>query len=311
MVNTQHRRRRDGEEMDAEAELDPRPLRRDRSRFEIDIRHLVCVPHLSSRVPFVDRERHVLFFPFWGGVSSRMFGSDRILTLWPSLLRSPVLSQFAWSPLVEMALERNMHLLHPINHTRIPPNFPLLSPNDQYSPIPGLLTLHIRRGDFAQHCDHLAYYSSTWNGFNTFPSFPDQFTPPPRNPPSPPSSSQRKNIEVYRKHCYPTIDQIVDKVLDVKATAVGRNLKNVYILTNGVADWTEQLKEALGRAAKWDRIVSSKDIELNKEQKYIAPAIDMMIGQKGQVFVGNGVRRCSDVGLFCFRTLTRWRSSQR
>jgi FMN phosphatase YigB (HAD superfamily) len=83
----------------------------------------------------------------------------------------------------------------------------------------------------------------------------------------------------------------VDKVLDVKATAVGRNLKNVYILTNGVADWTEQLKEALGRAAKWDRIVSSKDIELNKEQKYIAPAIDMMIGQRGQVFVGNGVRR--------------------
>jgi hypothetical protein len=228
------------------------------------------------------------------GLSSRMFGSDRLLTLWPSLRRSPVLTQFAWSPLVEMALERNMHLLHPINHTSIPSNFPLLPPNDQYSPIPGLLTLHLRRGDFAQHCDHLAYYSSTWNGFNSFASFPDQFTPPPRNPPSnasSSSSSQRKNIEVYRKHCYPTIDQIVDKVLDVKATAVGRNLKNVYILTNGVADWTEQLKEALGRAAKWDRIVSSKDIELNKEQKYIAPAIDMMIGQRGQVFVGNGVRR--------------------
>jgi hypothetical protein len=37
LVDTQHRRRRDREEMDAEAELDPGPMRRDRSRFETDI----------------------------------------------------------------------------------------------------------------------------------------------------------------------------------------------------------------------------------------------------------------------------------
>jgi len=93
----------------------------------------------------------------------------------------------------------------------------------------------------------------------------------------------------YRKHCFPTIDQIVDKVMDVKATSVGKNLRRVYILTNGVSEWVTQLKEALRKAAKWENIVSSKDIELNREQKYIATAIDMMIGQKGQVFVGNGV----------------------
>jgi hypothetical protein len=84
----------------------------------------------------------------------------------------------------------------------------------------------------------------------------------------------------------------VDRVLDVKAAAVGRGLRNVYILTNGVSEWTKQLKEALRRAGKWESIPSSKDIEPNWEQRYISPAVDMMIRQKGQVFVGNEVRRC-------------------
>jgi len=34
--------------------------------------------------------------------------------------------------------------------------------------IDGLLALHIRRGDFAGHCDELAKWSSDWNGFNQF-----------------------------------------------------------------------------------------------------------------------------------------------
>ena len=219
--------------------------------------------------------------------SLRIFGSERILPLWPSLIESPVLTQFTWSPLVEMALEKNMHLLRPPEETPIPPSFPHLPAGDKCSPIPGLLALHIRRGDFAGYCDHFARYSSTWNGFNSFAALPDKFVPPPRE-----SSGEPPPPEVadyYRKHCFPTIDQIVDKVMDVKATSVGKNLRRVYILTNGVSEWVTQLKEALRKAAKWENIVSSKDIELNREQKYIATAIDMMIGQKGQVFVGNGV----------------------
>ena len=213
-----------------------------------------------------------------------MFGTERILPLWPSLIRSPVLTQFAWSPLVEEGVQKNMHFLLPPRNTPIPPNFPLLPANDQYAPIPGLLALHIRRGDYAEHCRGFITYGSTWMGFNTFPSFQDRF---------PPSSEEWAGLNataLYFKHCFPTIEQIVEKVMDVKKTSIGKDLRNVYILTNGAREWVAELKDALRQAAKWDKVTSSRDILLNKEQKYIAQAIDMMIAHKAQVFIGNGVR---------------------
>ncbi|KAJ3744267.1 hypothetical protein DFH05DRAFT_1494529 [Lentinula detonsa] len=40
--------------------------------------------------------------------------------------------------------------------------------------IPGLLVLHIRRGDFAQHCVNLVKWGSAFNGFNAFEDMRDQ-----------------------------------------------------------------------------------------------------------------------------------------
>jgi FMN phosphatase YigB (HAD superfamily) len=121
-------------------------------------------------------------------------------------------------------------------------------------------------------------------GLNTFPSFQDRF------PPSFQESTGLNTTALYFKHCFPTIEQIVDKVMDVKKTSIGKDLRNVYILTNGAREWIAELKEALRQAAKWDKVTSSRDLLLNKEQKYIAQAIDMMIGHKAQIFIGNGVR---------------------
>ncbi|EIM86351.1 uncharacterized protein STEHIDRAFT_78833 [Stereum hirsutum FP-91666 SS1] len=36
----------------------------------------------------------------------------------------------------------------------------------EYTPIPGLLVLHIRRGDFEEHCRNLAGWGVLWQGFN-------------------------------------------------------------------------------------------------------------------------------------------------
>lgn len=77
--------------------------------------------------------------------------------------------------------------------------------------------------------------------------------------------------------------------MEIKSTPTGQNLKNLYIMSNGDSSWIKKLKAALRQAAKWDNIVGSKDIRLSKEQRYVAHSVDMLIGQKAQVFVGNGV----------------------
>ena len=152
------------------------------------------------------------------------------------------------------------------------------------APFPGLLVLHIRRGDFKDHCHHLANWSSEWNGFNSFPEFIDKF--------SRPSGggwgvTTPANTALYLKHCFPTVEQIVDKVMEVRNVSEG--LKNVYVMTNGGLSWVNELKTALRKAHNWDQIASSSDLKLSREQKYVAQTVDMMIGQRAHVFIGNGV----------------------
>ena len=90
------------------------------------------------------------------------------------------------------------------------------------------------------------------------------------------------------KHCFPTIRQIVDKVTEVQKVSEG--LRNVYVMTNAPVSWLEELKVELMKVHKWNQISSSRDLKLSWEQKYVAQTVDMMIGQRAQVFIGNGVR---------------------
>jgi hypothetical protein len=101
---------------------------------------------------------------------------------------------------------------------------------------------------------------------------------------------------MYFKACFPTIEQIVEKVQDVLADQKDlygntKELKSIYILTNGDVEWLQRLKEALMQVKKWDAVVSSRDLKLTWEAKPVAQAVDMLIGQRAQVFIGNGVRR--------------------
>lgn len=149
------------------------------------------------------------------------------------------------------------------------------------------MALHIRRGDFEQHCQNLALWGSDWNGFNCHPDFPDQFTVPP----GPNDSPER--MQIYMKHCYPTIPQIVEKVMAVKNARRGKGtpLRKIFIMSNGSKEWLAELKAALMQEGpgEWDGIHSSRDLTLSWEQKYVAQAVDMHIGQRAQVFIGNGV----------------------
>lgn len=170
--------------------------------------------------------------------------------------------------------------------------------SDPLSPISGLLAVHIRRGDYEQHCKHLADWSAGFNGFSQFEGLLDRFEVPPGGGWG---ENTKENYGIYGHHCYPTIEQIVEKVAEVREdatamaatfsgeTASGYSLKKLFIMTNGEHDWIEELKDSLREMGGWETVVASNDLRLNWDQKFIGQAIDMAIGQKAEYFIGNGV----------------------
>ena len=177
--------------------------------------------------------------------------------------------------------------------------------------IPGLMVLHVRRGDYLEHCTFLAETYEDFVSVNNFPNMPDAFTVPekvniPRNVKTSP-----ENLEYYRQRCFPSVDEIAKKVAEVRATPSGRDLRKVYIMTNGDKAFINELKVALWDVGEWEAVSSSRDLVLDWEQKFVAQAVDQLVAQRAQVLVGNGVstafgsyvKRAAD-GLEKFSTLT-------
>ncbi|SRR5258708_1899999 len=74
----------------------------------------------------------------------RLLGSERLLSLWSTYSKSPILTQFKWSPIVLGAVQKN---LRPLSSPRS--WIPWKSTNeDEIYQVPGLVTMHIRRGDY-------------------------------------------------------------------------------------------------------------------------------------------------------------------
>ncbi|KIP04154.1 hypothetical protein PHLGIDRAFT_25752 [Phlebiopsis gigantea 11061_1 CR5-6] len=210
----------------------------------------------------------------------------RLLSIWPVLSESPTLRLLGWSPLIHAAFDVNRHLFAPIQPLDPLPIPTSLEPlRDPYASIPGLLVLHIRRGDFEDHCTHLAQWGAAFNGFNSFPELPDQWTTPPGTWKG---ETTEENLQFYLRRCFPSIPQIVEKVEEVRSSRAGQGLKNIYVMTNAKARWASQLKTALRKKGGWETIATSRELDLTREQKYVAQAVDMLIGQRAQVLIGNG-----------------------
>ncbi|KAH9936916.1 hypothetical protein B0H21DRAFT_698938 [Amylocystis lapponica] len=223
----------------------------------------------------------------WGVMGS----PDRMLDIWPRFSASPILTEFRWSPLIESAFDTNHVFLRPLNASEplfstLPPQLPSAA---RYTPLPGLLALHVRRGDYLQHCVRLADWHSSYTAFNGFPQFPDQLR---ASVPHDAQGSERRAL--VRPHCWPTIAEIVQRAEEVRATPEGEGLVDVYVMTNGERGWVRELEAALRATRRWRTITSSRDLLLSYEQKFVAQAVDMLIGQRAQVMIGNGVR------LHCF-----------
>ncbi|KAI0327652.1 hypothetical protein GY45DRAFT_1256570 [Cubamyces sp. BRFM 1775] len=214
-----------------------------------------------------------------------VFGSKRALGIWQSLKNSPILTEFRWSQLIEDAFTANRHLFSPTSWLSWLSSLVYTPSAYPYDVIPGLLVLHVRRGDFEGHCLHFARWSSQWNGFNQFPELPDQFVPPPS---AGWGEATEEGKKIYLRHCFPDIEQMVERVQEIRNTPAGQGLKYIYIMTNGKKPWVQALKDALGKTGGWQKIVSSRDLTLNWEQQYVAQSVDMLIGERAQVLIGNG-----------------------
>ena len=220
-------------------------------------------------------------------------GSERLVDVMPDLFKSPIVTEFRWSPLIEGILRQNFEHF-------APDGLPYSSlDNNPYPTIEGLLVMHLRRGDFGEHCKNLAEWSSTFTGFNQIPGIVDKFTIPPRGPKG---HLTNEGARAYQRACFPTIQDIVQRVGEIRASGSGKRLKNIYVMTNGKREWLAELKAAFLAAGHWDSIASSRDLELNHEQQYVAQAADMLIGQRADVFIGNGV---SQIKKRIFGHLTR------
>lgn len=212
-----------------------------------------------------------------------MFGNkNEILPVWPTFSQSPILKLFGWSALAQSAFDANRALFSPpplIESYVAAPACPHCI--DPYAPLPGLLAMHIRRGDFLEHCSNLCRWNSGFSAFNEFPQLPDQWHKP--------EGSDEERMAVYLRRCLPTVAQIVEKVEAVRASDAGAGLRNIYIMTNGDREWLAALKNALFSVFPWEHIATSRDLTWTPEQKYVAQATDMLIGERAQVLIGNGV----------------------
>ncbi|KAF7298655.1 hypothetical protein MIND_00812700 [Mycena indigotica] len=194
--------------------------------------------------------------------------TERVLDIFPDLSSSPILTHFDWSPLIHGQFLINSHHFIPSN---------LRSPDlyDIRTPIPGLLVLHVRRGDYEGWCSYIAMsWGLVYNGFNRFPQFPDK-SPAPHDPEG-------------LHHCLPSIPDMVAKVQSV-VNDTGYPLTKVFIMTNAKAPWLTDLVNAIAKIHVWpDGISTSRDLALSWDGRFVSQAVDMLAAQRAEVFIGNG-----------------------
>jgi hypothetical protein len=208
---------------------------------------------------------------------TRLFGEPRLLDIWPELSQSPILQRFAWFSLIVNAYNRKQDLFES---------------KTQRSPIPdalsekvtlpnylgGLLVVHIRQGDFQGHCKYLQKHSCGYNAFNVFPEFSDRFEPP---------TDYWSRSAYYTDHCYPSSERIISKIESVRQKH--GTIRRLYIMTNAKGSWFASLLEKLEQTASWDTIATNRDLNFTQEQRYASQALDALVAQRAEAFIGNGV----------------------
>lgn len=126
-------------------------------------------------------------------------------------------------------------------------------------------SLHIRRGDYEGHCEHLARCSSSFLAFNALPQL---------DPLSGGAwgENTHENLAIYRKHCYPA----VTRVREVQQTEHAQGLESAYIMTNGAVPWvgrgSSRPRFGTRAALRTSRVAGTSGAEVRRTQ-----AVDMLV----------------------------------
>jgi hypothetical protein len=201
--------------------------------------------------------------------------SARVLSLWDEYKTSPVSRLLAPSAIVKAAVDRNEPLFLPSQRLAYP----------ERDPYDRMLAIHLRRGDFKRHCLKMAGMNLTFHSWNLLPSLPDKFIPEGYTP---------EGNALFQKHCYPDRDMILDKIRESREDYIAaspgehRVLDMIFLMTNDATGWVDELKTELMQSG-WNTVVTTKDFELDREQKDVGMAVDMEFAIKAAVFIGNGV----------------------
>jgi len=296
-------------------------------------------------------------------LSLRVFGY-RILSLWHDLRKSPLLAGWDWSPLIYTEVEgvgfpvprstltARLRSVLPHTHPWASRHSTDIAPNHHHEVpfiIPGLIAVHVRRGDYEEHCKFLSWARAEygfWAAFGSYsvsqPTFPKGVAhhdiPPDRCDPAfpklndtlydpPYAASPHKNEdgtvdpttltleELISSHCWQDLDSIRDRLHAVREwqkAKNGRELKDVFLLTNSNDDdWMSALKEVLKKDGWVGQIKTSRDIapKLSATGMSVNQGVDMAIAHWSEVFLGNGVCSYSQCHLHGYYSLTTPRTS--
>lgn len=225
-----------------------------------------------------------------------LISGNRSLGLSLQFLDTPTSRLLGASPLVQSAILRNEYLyeLRSQPSTDTPANGDIL-PRANMSPSPNvyprMMAIHLRRGDFERACRYHTNRPDVWYQWNLWPTLPDTFVP---HPEAGGGYAPAEAYEAVRKRCFPNPDEVLQRVRQVrdeyllKGSPKSPTVDAMHIMTNGDRHWIDELKLLLEKDG-WTSVVSSDDLKLDDEQTDVSMAIDMEIGRRAAVFIGNGV----------------------
>ena len=131
--------------------------------------------------------------------------------------------------------------------------------------------------------------------FNKLPKLPGN-----ENVPPPPDMVEATRMGLYRAKCNPPVLDII-----ARARRMHKNhpqLKVVYIMTDGPAEWVDEVRRWL-LSDGWEKVwVGRSDLYPAWSDHELGVAVDMEVARRAGVFVGNGVGRSVGMTRCCADT---------
>lgn len=201
--------------------------------------------------------------------------------IWPTF-QHYIHNHFRWSDNVLDIVNRTQSSLN-----LRPRSAPDTAQGDAY------MALHLRRGDFEDHCKYLAGKHEGFTTWATLPVLAPAILAP---------ALDTYNVTTVMDHCYPSLRRILTAISAQARTRP--HVRTLHILHDGAWDHPTvylqfyKLAEAL-KNSEWAkeqgwvggpmrRVTQSADVPIKRGEYDFAVCVDVEIAARAEVFVGNG-----------------------